>query len=233
MSKRFIHKSLKRYDLPRVEIDGERHYIAPDGTHLRSVTTILSDLKTGVLDAWKKRVGEEAAERIKTKAALRGSRVHALCESFLLNENIDYRRVMPSDMDTFRKIKDALIFNVGTVYGVELRLFSYDLRCAGTTDIFCEWNGVPSIVDFKTAKREKKEDELLSYFIQEACYARMIEELYEMECKQIVTILAIDHEFPQIIVRKREDYDDLVTRIFKENNNEKNTTRTSHSPIVL
>jgi hypothetical protein len=54
---------------------------------------------------WRKRVGEEEANRISTKAAGRGTRVHTLCENYLNNEEDYARKTMPDSVAMFKSIQ--------------------------------------------------------------------------------------------------------------------------------
>jgi genome maintenance exonuclease 1 len=74
MRKLFKHNLVKELDMTTENIDGKRHYVLPDGRKFRSVTTVLSDKldKTALLE-WRKKVGEEEAQKISTQAARRGT----------------------------------------------------------------------------------------------------------------------------------------------------------------
>ena len=67
------------------------------------------------------------------------------------------------------------------VYAQEAALYSEHLGLAGRVDCVGEFDGVPSIIDFKTSKKLKKKDSITNYFIQESAYAIMWEELKHRE----------------------------------------------------
>ena len=73
----------------REAIDGARHYDTGK-EKLPSVTTILSatqsEEKKESLAAWAARIGEEAAEKIKNEAAIRGTAMHKILEKYVLEE---------------------------------------------------------------------------------------------------------------------------------------------------
>jgi hypothetical protein len=100
------------------------------------------------------------------------------------------------------------------VYGNEVPLWSAKLKTAGRSDLLAGWNGINSIIDFKTARKKKSEEMILGYFIQATCYSIMAEELTGMKFPQIVIVMAVDHEDPQLFVKDRKDYEDLVYKIF-------------------
>ena len=74
--------------LERVNVNGSRHYQTPGGQPLPSVTTVLSALKDKTqLHEWRKRVGDEEADRIMRLATGIGTQVHLHLEKFILEEN--------------------------------------------------------------------------------------------------------------------------------------------------
>lgn len=211
----FRHELVSLSPLERTEIDGRRYYTTPGGV-FPSVTTVLGEkMDKTAIEEWKQRVGKEEAERVSRQATVRGSAVHKLCEDYLMNQPIDPRRVMPFNMMTFKTIKPVLDQNVDVVYGIEAPLYSKRLNTAGTTDLLARFNSINSVIDFKTSKKQKKEEWIESYFIQAACYSIMAEELTGIEFPQIVIIISNDEYEVQTFVKKRDDYRDRVLEIFK------------------
>jgi hypothetical protein len=212
--KGFLHNPVYLPDLETEYVDGKRYYKTPAG-NLPSVTTVLGQkLKNPGLEAWKARVGEEEAKRVSTQAAGRGSAVHLLCEKYLSNDP-DYKRgAMPFNLETFSSIKKHLDLCIGTVYGLEVPLWSKRLETAGRTDLLAGWLGINSVIDFKTSKRKKEEEDIQSYFLQATVYSMMAEELTEHKFPQIVVIIAVDHEDAQVFVRNRDQYVDRALEVF-------------------
>jgi genome maintenance exonuclease 1 len=197
-------------------IDGKRHYVLPDGTKLKSVTTILSEkLDNTALLEWRKRVGEEEANRISVQSTRRGNSIHKMAERYVLNEENIYRNEMPINVESFQPIKSALDEHVDNILGVELPLCSKALGCAGRTDLVAEYDGKVSIIDFKTSKKLKKEDWIESYFLQSTVYSMMFERIYSISVPQIVIILTVDNEkTPQTFVMERSKYVNRVIELF-------------------
>jgi len=77
---------------------------------------------------------------------------------------------------------------------------------AGTVDCIGEYEGELSIIDFKTASKLKKEEWIQNYFIQATAYSIMFEELFNIKVPNIVIIIGVDHEQPQIFKKKRKEY---------------------------
>lgn len=183
-----------------------RFYTTPSGQILPSITTVLSVKNKSGLDAWRKRVGEEEANRVMNQAALRGTAVHQLAEDYVNNESDWKKGAMPANLFTFNTIKPLLDKHLNNVWIQEAPLYSERLSVAGRVDCIAEWDGVLSIIDYKTSKRPKKREYVESYFIQEAAYAAMFLERTGVPIKQIVTVIAVDDNEPQVYIEKAIDH---------------------------
>lgn len=214
--KTFKHTLVPQINLTTESIDGKRYYVLPDGTKLKSVTTILSEkLDNTALLEWRKRVGEEEANKVSVQATRRGNAIHKMAERYVLNEQNIYRGEMPINVESFQPIKYALDEHVDNILGVELPLCSKALGCAGRTDLVAEYDGKVSIIDFKTSKKLKKEDWIESYFLQSTVYSMMFERIYHISVPQIVIILTVDNEkTPQTFVMERSNYVNRVIELF-------------------
>jgi len=216
----FKHQFVPVVDLTTETIDGQRHYVLEDGvTKLKSVTTILGEKtdKSALLE-WRKRVGDEEANRVSTQAARRGTSVHNMAEKYLLNEDMTpfFQKEMPINIETFQKFQPVLDKHIGTILGIETPLASKVLKCAGRTDLVAEYDGVLSIIDFKTSKRLKDESHIENYFLQATVYSMMFEWTYNLSVPKIVIMIAVDDEStPQIFIKDRAFYIDKVLEIFR------------------
>jgi hypothetical protein len=193
-------------NLKREEQNGKRYYISPSGRPLPSVTTFLSHFKGDSIQKWRKKVGEEEANKISGRASRRGTKFHSLMESYINNqEGFLNEDVMPDMRHAFNQFV-PILNRLDNVHYLETMLYSETLGLAGQVDCIAEFDGVPSIVDFKTSLRPKREDWILSYFEQCTCYSLMYEEMTGIKCKQIVVLISVDHEEPQVFVKDRKDY---------------------------
>ena len=196
--KTFEIQELPAIDLDSTYIEGKRYYRTPDGALYPSVTTILSAMKDQTfLVEWRKKVGLKEANRISKRATDRGTEMHQICEDYLRNKPNYIGRAMPIAVELFKNIQPVIDENIEVVYGNELALFSHTLKTAGRTDVFCRFQGVNTIADFKTANKDKREDWIQDYFIQSTCYAIMIEEMYStkenpIHIPQIAIIIAVE-----------------------------------------
>lgn len=215
MRKMFKHNLVQEIDITTENIDGSRYYVLPSGDKFRSVTSVLSDAldKTALLE-WKKRVGEEEAQKISTQAARRGTSVHSLCENYVLNKENYLGNAVPSSVDSFISIKSVLDHNVDNILGVETPLYSRVLKTAGRCDLIAEYNGIASVIDFKTSRKLKKEEWIESYFLQTTVYSMMFEQIYKIKIPQVVVIISVDHEGPQVFQKDRNQYVNRVLDIF-------------------
>jgi genome maintenance exonuclease 1 len=197
------------YTLQELEADttdNGRFYTTPSGEILPSITTVLSVQNKSGLDAWRKRVGEEEANRVMNQASLRGTAVHQLAEDYVNNEKDWKKGAMPANLFTFNTIKPLLDKHLNNVWIQEAPLYSERLSVAGRVDCIAEWDGVLSIIDYKTSKRPKPRKYVESYFIQEAAYAAMFLERTGVPIKQIVTVIAVDDNEPQVYIEKAIDH---------------------------
>jgi hypothetical protein len=214
--KKFTHRFVEKISLTSETTDAGRYYSIPDGRKLPSVTTVLGrSLDHAWLDEWRERVGAEEADKISKTACYRGSKVHDMAERYVLNQ--DYMtEVMPLHAAMFKPIKKVLDERVDNVLGIELALFSTALNTAGRTDLVAEFNGVTSIIDYKTSKRMKGEADIEGYFLQSTVYSLMFERIYSIETRQIVILITVENaREPLVFVKDRNTYVKRVLEIFK------------------
>ena len=201
-----LHNDPVLVNLKREEVNGKRYYVSPNGKHLPSVTTFLSHFKGDSILKWRQKVGEEEANKISARASRRGTKFHSLMESYISNqEGFLDEKVMPDMKHAFNQFL-PILDKVDNVHYLETMLYSEILGLAGQVDCIAEYDGVPSIIDFKTSLKPKREDWILNYFEQCTCYSLMYEEMTGIQCKQIVVMIAVDHHEPQVFVRNRRDY---------------------------
>ena len=191
-----------------------RTYVAPDGSRFPSITTVLSILSEDAIAAWRKRVGEEEANRVGSRAANRGTQVHSIIERYLKNEDTtDYLPHIRQSLENLRPILDQ---RIGKIFGLETPLYSNHLGLAGRCDCVGEFDGVPSIIDFKTSKRVKTHDKISNYFAQMSGYAVMWEERTGMPITNTVVIMDVDDNEPLVFKEHRDNYIQLLIDTKKE-----------------
>ena len=207
------YENLDRRDSP----DGRR-YVTLDGNAYPSVTTILSILGEESLAKWRKRVGEEEANRIGARAAARGTQVHSLIEKYLKNEEDCREGFLPHVVQSLENLRPLLDKHVTKVYAQEVPLYSDHLQMAGTCDAVVEWDGVPTIVDWKTSRRPKKKANIGNYFMQLSAYAVMWEERTGMAINQTRIVMDVDDFHPVMYKETRDAWIDKMIETRDEYN---------------
>lgn len=185
--------------------DGKRYYTSPSGKRLPSVTTVVGAMKKQAIMEWRNRVGEVEANRISKLATGRGNRVHDLAERYLKNEKIDWVREMPDSVEMFRTLIPHL-HRINNIHYIEQALWSEQIGLAGRVDLIAEWDGVLSVIDFKTSKKIKKVEDIQDYFAQCTAYSGMYEEHVGVPIDQIVIVMAVENEQPIIFIEKTGDH---------------------------
>lgn len=205
----FTHVPTSLTELNTVTANGKRFYQTPAGELFPSVTTVMSIYNKEAILAWRKRVGNEEANRISSKASRRGTKMHTVCENYLGNKELG--NVMPDTLGLFKSIQPIIDKYIDNVYAIEAPLYSEHLKVGGRVDCVAEFDGKPAIVDFKTSSRIKTEDKIQNYFMQCAAYAVMFEERTGIAIPRIAIVMAVEDEEPLLFVKKRNDYiDDFI-----------------------
>jgi hypothetical protein len=205
-------------DLTAETLSSGRVYRTPDGDY-PSVTTVLSILSEEAIQAWRKRVGEEEANRVGGKAAARGTSVHSIIEAYLRDE--DTTKFLPHIRQSLASVRTVIDERLGSIYGLEVPLYSKHLGLAGRCDCIATFDGVPSIVDWKTSRYPKTKDKISNYFAQMAAYAIMWEERTGMPITNTVVVMDVDDHEPLVFKEHRDNYTDLLLNTIKEYNQRK------------
>jgi len=189
----FNHVDIDLPDLQRETIDGVRYYKIPTEEELLrlvSITSVTSHFNKEIFVKWRKKVGDEEADRITKAATSRGTDMHTLVEHHLKNESLP--KVQPISDFLFKISKDKLNL-INNIHALERSLYSRVLGIAGTVDCIAEYNGELAIIDFKTSKKPKPKDWIEHYFVQCAAYACMLYEMTDISVKKFVIIMACEN----------------------------------------
>jgi hypothetical protein len=216
----FVHE---RIDLGYDDLDAEttpsgRLYRTPGGS-FPSVTTVLSILSEEAIQAWRKRVGDDEANRVGHRASSRGTKVHSIIEDYLNGK--DTTEYLPHIRQSLSNVKPILDQSIGRIFGIEVPLYSRHLGLAGRCDCIAEFDGVPSILDWKTSRRVKKKENISNYFAQMAAYAIMWEERTGMPITNVVVVMDVDDNEPLVFKEHRDNYTDLLHSTIEEYNRRK------------
>ena len=190
-------------EIPRLMENNVRYYKTPIAAY-PSVTSVISFVNGHKFVEWRKRVGEEEANRKTKHATTRGTKLHRVFEVYL--QNGDYQSLAEYKTPLIEMMFKAAKFYVDTrldnIYQQETPMFSDKLCLAGTVDLICEVDGELAIVDFKTSAKEKPEEWLEDYFVQLSAYWAMFSEKTGIVPRKLVVFLVGENGDVQIVERK-------------------------------
>ena len=193
MSPKFIHKLIEVPKLERFHVDGKRFYKkvdSDDAMNFISITTITSNYSKEKFALWRKKVGEDEANRITKAATTRGTQMHNLIEHYIENKELPKSAPLPKLLFDVAKPE---LNKINNILGIEIQLYSEYFEIAGTADLIAEYDGVLSIIDYKTSERPKPREWIEGYFVQCTAYAVMLYELTGIMAKQLVIIMACEN----------------------------------------
>ena len=189
----FKHIDIELPKLERETIDGVRYYKVPDLEELLrlvSITSVTSHFNREIFVKWRKKVGEEEAQKITKAATNRGTDMHSLVENYLYNKDLPPVPPLP---DFLFKIAKTDLKRINNIYALEGSLYSKQLGIAGTVDCIAEFDGELAIIDFKTSKKPKPREWIDHYFVQCMAYGAMLYELTGISIKKLVIIMACEN----------------------------------------
>lgn len=220
---KFIHEpvDLGYSDLVTETSSSARLYSLPNGKKLPSITSVLSILSEDSIREWRAKVGEEEANKISRRASMRGTAVHSVIEKYLNNDETYLDTVNHVVRKNFNDLKPILDSRIGKIILQEAPLYSEHLGIAGRVDCIAEFDGVISVIDFKTSRRTKTKENIEGYFIQESAYAIMFEERTGIPIVNLVTIISVDDEEPQVFVEHRDNWTKKLISTIQEYNRRK------------
>ena len=218
----FNHFDVELPKLERETIDGVRYYSIPKESQvlkLVSITSVTSHFNREIFVKWRKRVGEDEAQKITKAATSRGTDMHSLVENYLYNKTLP---AVPPLPDFLFKIAKAELNKINNIHCLEGPLYSLQLGVAGTTDCIAEYDGELAVIDFKTSKKPKPREWIENYFVQAMFYGMAYYEMTGTPIKKLVIIMAC--EDGESVVYEESDlkkYMKLVVKYIKKFVNDK------------
>ena len=203
--KKFNFIDLDKSKLPVTKgkkVDGFRFYDI-DGKAYPSVTSVLGIKKKAELQGWREKIGEDVANWEMGRAARRGKATHLLVEEYLKGKTPSERGVLP--LGLFKLLR-PYVDQIDNIHLLGTIMYSPKLTIAGQVDCVAEYNGKLSVIDFKTANKERQESWIDNYFLQTTAYAQMYEETFGKNIDQIVILLASEDGSVQNFVKEKKDY---------------------------
>lgn len=160
-----------------------------------------------IIEAWKKAVGPEVAEKESKYALKRGSVIHEMIEHYLNNEK--ELKVLAGQNFNFQLIFKQLkpfVNHIDNIRAQETALYSDLFKIGGRCDCIADYKGVLSVIDFKGSKKEKQRDDIPQYFMQTAFYAYAFFERTGIKIPQCVILMANEGGGAQEFIESPKDW---------------------------
>lgn len=211
----------KHIEVPEVQemaaemVHGRRYYTTPTGEKYPSITTVLGAKGKDWLNNWRTMLGAEKADKETQRCADRGTAIHDMIEKYLENDEEATKGYSRELVGLFNQVRMRLNQNVNNIRIQEAPLFSNRLKVAGRVDCIGEYDGVISVIDFKTSNGNKTSDMIEDYYLQCTAYAIMYYEMYGVLIEDIVIIMAVEKGMMPLVFKAQiYDYiDPLMERI--------------------
>jgi len=208
-----VSLSFPRYEPSRISLDKKRHYQCnqfpnvPEGMLLPSVTTVLSSMapvsKIMALINWRKRVGNDEANRRTRLAADRGTWMHGVIEDLFNGEDIENHLARKPEwkpyfdaIDPFLElIEEPLLAESAVSWWGGDDLIGY----SGTLDqLALMADGAIALMDWKTSYKVKPDYQLADYKKQLGAYSMAAEQQYDIDIDQAYCVISVyDPEAPE------------------------------------
>ena len=224
-------------------IGGRRYYNIDDNGVLHklpSVTTILSAMtdQSG-LEAWRNRVGHEEADRITTFSANRGPCMHQKLEYWFTSDIADKQARL---IDVNRKMDEFVkengytaeelacgnkLFNSLYVCGffervksiIEMEDTLYSMAYggyAGRVDcVYENQDGLPVLLDFKTARHKKRPEYITNYYMQLSAYYLAYYQMFGVKLDHAELWIAVENDVPQLVYVTYEELKSWLNHFLK------------------
>ena len=215
----FIDVDVNEVDVDPVSKDGVRFYPIPGADkYYPSVTSVTSFKNAQFFAEWRRRIGETEANRITARATQRGTAFHSMAEDHFRG-TLDVNKYLENNPLSVRMFQSAktTLNRINNIHCLETFLYSHYLGLAGRVDCIAEFDGELAVVDFKTSTKEKSEEHIEHYFVQETAYAAMFLERTGIEVKKIVTLIAVEDGSIQVFEKHNlDDYLQLLKSYIEE-----------------
>jgi hypothetical protein len=188
-----------KFDISSKETPNGRFYITEQGT-FPSVTTITSWEKKEFFKLWRKQNPEESK-----RVTARGNRLHSLIESYIKNEDLSKKEIMPNDLDLFLQLKTQLD-KIDNIKALETPLFGKDVGLAGRVDCIAEYDGVLSVIDFKGSTKQKRKEDIDNYMMQATAYILLWKEITGQTIDNFVILISCEDGTVQVFQDSPKKY---------------------------
>ena len=213
---RTFYNYLGEIELKKKETTGCRLYELPSGQWVPSITSVTSFYNREKFIAWRKKIGDEKANRITKRATTRGTDFHEIAQDYLEQKELIWEEPLPATKFMFHHAKPFLD-KINNIHAIERTLYSEFFGIAGRVDCIGEYDGELAVIDFKTSEYIKPEAWLENYFVQETAYACMYYEMTGIPVKKLITIMTTPAgEVKVFDKRNKDEYIRLLVKYIKK-----------------
>jgi hypothetical protein len=190
---------------------GSSHRYVIGEQQVPSVTTILAATRpvetVEALAQWSERVGVETARRIRTQSTDRGTLLHQLAEQYFLGEPLD--QALIAEVRPWWLSIEPVLQRIHDIQLMETPVYHALLNYAGTPDLVANFslgttNQRLTLVDWKSADKEKRADWLGDYPIQLAAYCGALRQTHSLRIEQALIVLAHPEGAAQVFCFDRQ-----------------------------
>ena len=148
-----------------------------------------------------------------------GNRIHEMAEQWLNGETEFTLTEDEFEIDLkilFDPLSEHLNEHVNNIQGTEIKIYSDELELAGTADCIAEYDGEPSIIDFKNSRKPKSKSQCKSknYFVQLCAYGKMWEFCTGQKIKQgVIIVISWDGKLKAHKINLEEYESDLYAKL--------------------
>lgn len=205
---KFTHVTIP--PLPNVTVqnqpNGKRYYTTPAGIQYPSITTLLGHKEKPWLTDWRNSLGHDKAAKETKRASERGDAIHKLIEIYLDNKLTSdvTKKYEQEHVFGFNQVKLRLN-KVDNIRAQEIALYSDTLKVAGRIDCIGEYDGVLSVIDFKTSTNIKDKSMIGDYFLQTTAYAIMWSEIMGEAVEDLTIIMAVEKGMAPMVFKEKID----------------------------
>jgi genome maintenance exonuclease 1 len=162
----------------------------------------LGDKPKPALDKWRAMLGDDKAAKETKRCADRGTAIHEMAEKYLNNVENPTKGYKPEHVGGYNTLRFALN-KINNIRAQEVGLYSDMFKYAGTVDCVAEYQGVLSVIDFKTSTNNKKVDMIHDYFKQCTAYAIAWFELTGEPIEDIVVLITVERGLAPLVYKEK------------------------------
>ena len=140
-----------------------------------------------------------------------------MVEKYINNELPERSKINFADLFLFAQA-EVEIDKIDNIHLLEATLWSDTLKLAGRVDCVAEFDGKLSVIDFKSASKEKPASDIKEYFMQATAYAIMYQERYGTPIENIVIIMSSEDGMVNVYQKNPIEYVPSLFEAIKEYN---------------